>query len=219
MLPNIPVCCGIYHANPIAIVFIFWCVASCFCFTFVDILAHFDICYIFQKESELLSGNDVLWTFVNFAGEDHTNFQTLVAFLNMLSTLVCKCIICFVKHALLYLCGLLHYGFSWLDVLCRLLVKKVLQRFMSYSRVKHSALLGGVHCLIAFQFMMRSLNSLFKLLGPFYLSSRKGMQKHLLHIWMFFRRFWPFSFLFNNIYDFNCLFFPGLLMFSWYALF
>lgn len=41
-----------------------------------------------QKEPELLSGNDVLWTFVNFAGEDHTNFQTLVAFLNMLSTLV-----------------------------------------------------------------------------------------------------------------------------------
>ncbi|KAK8523521.1 hypothetical protein V6N13_113466 [Hibiscus sabdariffa] len=39
------------------------------------------------QEPELLSGNDVLWTFVNFAGEDHTNFQTLVAFLNMLSTL------------------------------------------------------------------------------------------------------------------------------------
>ncbi|KAJ1403557.1 hypothetical protein SESBI_27265, partial [Sesbania bispinosa] len=42
---------------------------------------------IYQKEPELLSGNDVLWTFVNFAGEEHTNFQTLVAFLNMLSTL------------------------------------------------------------------------------------------------------------------------------------
>ncbi|KAK7405498.1 hypothetical protein VNO78_06849 [Psophocarpus tetragonolobus] len=42
------------------------------------------------KEPELLSGNDVLWTFVNFAGEDHTNFQTLVAFLNMLSTLACN---------------------------------------------------------------------------------------------------------------------------------
>lgn len=42
---------------------------------------------IYQKEPELLTGNDVLWTFVNFAGEDHTNFQTLVAFLNMLSTL------------------------------------------------------------------------------------------------------------------------------------
>ncbi|KAJ4837663.1 hypothetical protein Tsubulata_013874 [Turnera subulata] len=42
---------------------------------------------IYQREPELLSGNDVLWTFVNFAGEDHTNFQTLVAFLKMLSTL------------------------------------------------------------------------------------------------------------------------------------
>ncbi|XP_022729587.1 nuclear pore complex protein NUP205 isoform X3 [Durio zibethinus] len=42
---------------------------------------------IYQKEPELLSSNDFLWTFVNFAGEDHTNFQTLVAFLNMLSTL------------------------------------------------------------------------------------------------------------------------------------
>ncbi|KAK9269394.1 hypothetical protein L1049_001167 [Liquidambar formosana] len=42
---------------------------------------------IYQKEPELLSGNDVLWTFVNFAGEDHTNFQTLVAFLQMLGTL------------------------------------------------------------------------------------------------------------------------------------
>ncbi|XP_028801287.1 nuclear pore complex protein NUP205-like [Neltuma alba] len=42
---------------------------------------------IYQKEPELLSGNEVLWTFVTFAGEDHTNFQTLVAFLNMLSTL------------------------------------------------------------------------------------------------------------------------------------
>lgn len=42
---------------------------------------------IYQKEPELLSGNDVLWTFVNFAGEDHTNFQTLVAFLKMLGTL------------------------------------------------------------------------------------------------------------------------------------
>ena len=38
----------------------------------------------------MLSGNDVLWTFVQFFREDHTNFQTLVAFLNMLSTLVCE---------------------------------------------------------------------------------------------------------------------------------
>ncbi|VVB01678.1 unnamed protein product [Arabis nemorensis] len=42
---------------------------------------------IYQKEPELLTGNDVLWTFVNFAGEDHTNFKTLVAFLEMLCTL------------------------------------------------------------------------------------------------------------------------------------
>ncbi|XP_047339294.1 nuclear pore complex protein NUP205 isoform X2 [Impatiens glandulifera] len=42
---------------------------------------------IYQREPELLSGNDSLWTFVNFAGEDHSNFQTLVAFLRMLSTL------------------------------------------------------------------------------------------------------------------------------------
>ncbi|KAH6806656.1 nuclear pore complex protein, partial [Perilla frutescens var. frutescens] len=44
---------------------------------------------IYQKEPELLSGNDVIWTFVKFSGEDHTNFQTLVAFLKMLSTLAC----------------------------------------------------------------------------------------------------------------------------------
>ncbi|KAL8040622.1 hypothetical protein ABFX02_10G109900 [Erythranthe guttata] len=42
---------------------------------------------IYQKEPQLLSGNDVIWTFVKFSGEDHTNFQTLVAFLKMLSTL------------------------------------------------------------------------------------------------------------------------------------
>ncbi|KAF5199081.1 Nuclear pore complex protein [Thalictrum thalictroides] len=42
---------------------------------------------IYLKEPELMSGNEVLWTFVNFAGEDHTNFHTLVAFLKMLSTL------------------------------------------------------------------------------------------------------------------------------------
>lgn len=45
---------------------------------------------IYQKEPELLLGNDVIWTFVKFSGEDHTNFQTLVAFLKMLSTLACK---------------------------------------------------------------------------------------------------------------------------------
>ncbi|KAK1298302.1 hypothetical protein QJS10_CPB14g01047 [Acorus calamus] len=45
---------------------------------------------IYQREPELLSGNEVLWTFVNFAGEDHTNIQTLVAFLRMLGTLKFK---------------------------------------------------------------------------------------------------------------------------------
>ncbi|KAL5729570.1 hypothetical protein ACHQM5_002502 [Ranunculus cassubicifolius] len=45
---------------------------------------------IYQKEPELMSGNDVLWTFVNFAGEEHSNFHTLVAFLKMLSTLACS---------------------------------------------------------------------------------------------------------------------------------
>ncbi|XP_030954556.1 nuclear pore complex protein NUP205 isoform X1 [Quercus lobata] len=56
--------------------------------TFVSLLEF--VSQIYQKEPELLSGNDVLWTFVNFAGEDHTNFQTLVGFLNMLSTLACS---------------------------------------------------------------------------------------------------------------------------------
>ncbi|KAK4781282.1 hypothetical protein SAY87_017388 [Trapa incisa] len=42
---------------------------------------------IYQREPMLLSGNDVLWTFIKFAGEDHTNVETLVAFLKMLSTL------------------------------------------------------------------------------------------------------------------------------------
>ncbi|WCJ29645.1 Nuclear pore complex protein NUP205 [Euphorbia peplus] len=54
-------------------------------FPFVSLLEF--VSDIYQKEPELLSGNDVLWTFVSFAGEDHTNFQTLVAFLKMLSTL------------------------------------------------------------------------------------------------------------------------------------
>ncbi|GAV68345.1 DUF3414 domain-containing protein [Cephalotus follicularis] len=54
-------------------------------FPFVSLLEF--VSEVYQKEPELLSGNDVLWTFVNFAGEDHTNFQTLVAFLKMLSAL------------------------------------------------------------------------------------------------------------------------------------
>ncbi|XP_020088373.1 nuclear pore complex protein NUP205 isoform X2 [Ananas comosus] len=42
---------------------------------------------IYQKEPELLHGNEELWTFVTTAGEDHTNIETLVAFLRLLSTL------------------------------------------------------------------------------------------------------------------------------------
>nr|XP_043623465.1 nuclear pore complex protein NUP205 isoform X2 [Erigeron canadensis] len=53
--------------------------------TFVSLLEF--VSEIYEKEPELLSGNDVIWTFVTFAGEDHTNFQTLVAFLKMLSTM------------------------------------------------------------------------------------------------------------------------------------
>lgn len=47
----------------------------------------FFVCSL-QKEPELGNGNEELWTFVIYAGEDHTNTQTLVAFLGLLSTLV-----------------------------------------------------------------------------------------------------------------------------------
>ncbi|GJY05983.1 ABC transporter C family member 8-like protein [Tanacetum coccineum] len=47
-----------------------------------------DMAMVLSFEPELLSSNDVLWTFVKSAGEDNTNFETLVAFLKMLSTLV-----------------------------------------------------------------------------------------------------------------------------------
>ncbi|KAM0018026.1 putative nucleoporin [Helianthus debilis subsp. tardiflorus] len=53
--------------------------------TFVSLMEF--VSEIYEKEPELLSGNDVIWTFVTFSGEDHNNFQTLVAFLKMLSTL------------------------------------------------------------------------------------------------------------------------------------
>ncbi|KAK9924010.1 hypothetical protein M0R45_032400 [Rubus argutus] len=42
---------------------------------------------IYEKNPELLSGNDVLWKFVNFSGEGPLNFYIHVAFLNMLSSL------------------------------------------------------------------------------------------------------------------------------------
>jgi hypothetical protein len=51
-----------------------------------------------QKEPELLHGNDEVWQFVIHAGEDHTNIQTLVSFLRLLSTLVKK-----LKKNLLYI--------------------------------------------------------------------------------------------------------------------
>uniref|UniRef100_J3LAP2 Nuclear pore complex protein NUP205 n=1 Tax=Oryza brachyantha TaxID=4533 RepID=J3LAP2_ORYBR len=42
---------------------------------------------IYQNEPELVHANEELWTFITYAGEDHTNTQTLVAFLGLLSTL------------------------------------------------------------------------------------------------------------------------------------
>ncbi|PKA64573.1 hypothetical protein AXF42_Ash007319 [Apostasia shenzhenica] len=42
---------------------------------------------VYKRQPELLLGNEDLWAFVNFAGEDHTNIPTLVAFLRMLKTL------------------------------------------------------------------------------------------------------------------------------------
>ncbi|KAJ4808768.1 nuclear pore complex protein (DUF3414) [Rhynchospora pubera] len=42
---------------------------------------------IYQKVPELLHGNDEMWQFVIHAGEDHTNIQTLISFLRLLSTL------------------------------------------------------------------------------------------------------------------------------------
>ncbi|XP_078177488.1 nuclear pore complex protein (DUF3414) isoform X2 [Carex rostrata] len=42
---------------------------------------------IYEKEPELLHGNDEVWQFVIHAGEDHNNIHTLVSFLRLLSTL------------------------------------------------------------------------------------------------------------------------------------
>lgn len=55
-----------------------------------------------QKEPELVHGNEELWTFVISAGEDHTNTQTLVAFLGLLSTLVCKMLHNTAAHSIFY---------------------------------------------------------------------------------------------------------------------
>jgi nuclear pore complex protein Nup205 len=43
---------------------------------------------VYQREPELIIDNEDLWNFVRFAGEDHTSYWTLVAFLNMLTSLV-----------------------------------------------------------------------------------------------------------------------------------
>ncbi|KAL2621518.1 hypothetical protein R1flu_001723 [Riccia fluitans] len=42
---------------------------------------------VYQREPELALENDLLWNFVRFAGEDHTSYLTLVAFLDMLTSL------------------------------------------------------------------------------------------------------------------------------------
>lgn len=68
-------------------------------------------------------------------------------------------------------------------------MKKVLQEFMSCSMVKCFGRLGGAPCLTAYLFTRRSLNRLSNLLGPCCLIFRRVMQKHLLLIWMFLRRF------------------------------
>ncbi|XP_065016073.1 nuclear pore complex protein NUP205-like isoform X2 [Musa acuminata AAA Group] len=60
-------------------------VARMSCQPFVSLL--YLVSEIYQKEPELLYGNEELWTFIHFAGEDHTNIDTLVAFLTLLSTL------------------------------------------------------------------------------------------------------------------------------------
>lgn len=102
-----------------------------------------------------MSGNDVLWTFVNFAGEDHNNFQTLVAFLKMLSTLVCDTFITAVL-----LSESFHKMLTNIDVTSsRPLLKRVLQRFLIYFRTKHFAPLDGAPCLIVYQFMTKSSSS------------------------------------------------------------
>lgn len=85
MTLNIPGSCGIYSPSPVQYssfvvllnVFVLLC----------RYLAHIDFCYIFQKEPELLSGNDVLWTFVNFAGEDRS-FYSLKPFVRKSTNLL-----------------------------------------------------------------------------------------------------------------------------------
>ncbi|CAM6098602.1 unnamed protein product [Calypogeia fissa] len=50
--------------------------------SFLDMISE-----VYQRAPELTLDNDLLWNFVRFAGEDHTTHLTLVAFLNMLTSL------------------------------------------------------------------------------------------------------------------------------------
>lgn len=83
----------------------------------------------------------------------------------------------------------------------RLRMRRVLQRFMSCSRVKCFGPLVGAPYLIAYPFMMRSSNNPSRVLEACCLNSRRVMRKHWLLIWMSFRRFanisaalwWPSS--------------------------
>lgn len=128
-------------------------------------------------------GNEDLWALINFAGEDHTSIQTLVAFLRMLGTLVSEKL----NHALdmIFVVNLLvDYISSF-----RLLTRKVLRKFSSCFRVKCSALLAGVPCLSVYLSMRRDSSCRSKLLEACCLIFRREMHKHLLPTWMFFKRF------------------------------
>lgn len=127
-----------------------------------------------QKEPELVHGNEELWTFVVYAGEDHTNTQTLVAFLGLLSTLVCKIFTALVNIPSLAPAEL--FG------LVRLPVKLVLPRYTNCSREKFTAQLDGTLCLIAYLFTKRNLRNPFNLPQACCLIFRRGMHRHLLRI-------------------------------------
>ena len=136
-------------------------------FFFVCVCSH-------QKEPELVHGNEELWTFVIYAGEDHTNTQTLVAFLGLLSTLVCIMVTALFVF-FIFFC-------DWTIGPVRPPLKLVLPKSMSCFREKFIAQLGGALCLIAYLSMRRSLKNLFNLLQAYYLIFLRGMHRHLLLI-------------------------------------
>ena len=105
-----------------------------------------------------------------FCGEDHTNFQTLVAFLTMLSVLV---------RSSLWI-NPFSYCFHcvFINICCRPLVKKGLQKFMIYLGVKHFALLVGKLYLTVYQYMKKGLDSLFRVVVHCCQNFRKEMQRH-----------------------------------------